>query len=85
MTTSKRGFTDKLGLVLRSMMMKNFFSLANKGGKAKGKKSSCGGELSSKGEKKKKDLSKIKCFCATSLGIMLLNALIGRRVPRRTK
>ena len=61
MTTSKRGFTDKLGLVLRSRMMKKFFSLANKGGKAKGKKSSCGGELSSKGEKKKKDISKIKC------------------------
>lgn len=38
------------------------FALASKGGKSKGKKSSGGGELSSKGEKKKKDLNKIKCF-----------------------
>lgn len=44
------------------------FALASKEGRSKGKKSSGGGELSSKAKKKKNDLSEIKCFSCHQFG-----------------
>lgn len=56
------------------------FSLAGEGGK----KGTRGAESSSRGEKKKNDLNRIKCFSCHQFGHYATSAQTGRRGPRRT-
>jgi len=84
-TAFKRRFADSLGVVLRSKKMKRTLPSLAKRADPKAKRVVLVESRAARLRRRKMILAKSSAFRATSLGIMLLNALTGRKGPRRTK